>query len=223
MAIHHFGQQASAEAVADLCRAAGRRAHVLMGNFAVDPGLAATAVHDAVAGLGRIDILVNNAAVTTKREPFETHSRALFEEIMTVNVTAPFLATQAAAGYMIRQGSGGRIINLGSVHGRMSAPQRTAYEVSKGAIHALTFSTAVALGQHGITVNCVAPGAISVEHNAGVFDLAWYISRTPVGRMGTPDDIASLIVYLASAEAGFISGETIYADGAMMRRMPLVK
>lgn len=223
MAIHHFGEQAAAEAVAELCRSAGQRARVFLGDFAADPSLAAAAVHDTAAHLGRIDILVNNAGVTTKREPFETHSRALFDEIMAVNATAPFLSTQAAAGHMIRQGTGGRVINIGSVHGRMSAPGRTAYEVSKGAIQALTFSTAVALGRHGITVNCVAPGAISVEHNAGAFDLDWYVSRTPVGRLGMPDDIASLIVYLAGADAGFISGETIYVDGGMTRRMPLVK
>ena len=223
IAIHHFGRPEEAEAVAEQCRAQGHQAVTSLADFAADPSSAAAIVDDAVARLGRIDILVNNAAVTTRREPFVTHSRALFEQIMAVGVTAAFLGTQTAAQHMIAQGIGGRVINIGSVHARSSAPQRTAYEVSKGALHAFTFSAAVQLGQYGITVNCVAPGAIGVAHNADVFDAAWYVSRTPVGRLGTTDDIAALVVFLASDEASFISGETIFADGGMTRRMALIK
>jgi NAD(P)-dependent dehydrogenase (short-subunit alcohol dehydrogenase family) len=148
----------------------------------------------------------------------------LFEEILAVNVTATFLATQAAARRMIAQANGGRIVNIGSVHARQSAPGMTAYEVSKGALGAMTFSTAVALGAYGITVNCVAPGAVVVERYADFeYDPAWYISRTPVGRLGTPDDIAAAVVFLCSDAAAFITGETLFVDGGMTRRMPLVK
>jgi NAD(P)-dependent dehydrogenase (short-subunit alcohol dehydrogenase family) len=223
IAIHHFGPREQADAVADACRAAGRRTAIVLADFARDPGSAAAFVDESVRQLGRVDVLVNNAGVTSKREPFETHSRALFEEIMAVNVTAAFLASQAAARHMIERGEGGRIINIGSVHARMSAPQRTAYETSKGALHALTFSTAVALGRYGITVNCVAPGAIQVETNVGVFDLDWYVSRTPIGRLGDAADVAAAVLFLASADAGFITGETLVVDGGMTRRMALVK
>jgi len=182
-------------------------------------------VEQAVARLGRIDILVNNAGLTDVREPFETHSREAFERTLAVNVVAAFLGAQAAARHMIAQADGGRIINIGSVHARQSAPQRVAYEVSKGALHALTYSAAVQLGHHGITVNCVAPGAIWVERYEALdtFDEAWYVSRTPAGRMGRPDDIAAAVVFLASPDAAFITGETLFVDGGMTRRMPLVK
>jgi len=112
---------------------------------AADPGLAAAIVDAAVERLGRIDILVNNAAVTTKMAPFETLAREVFEETLAVNVTAPFLATQAAARHMIAAGRGGRIVNIGSVHARVSAPGAAAYEASKGGILALTAASAVAM------------------------------------------------------------------------------
>jgi NAD(P)-dependent dehydrogenase (short-subunit alcohol dehydrogenase family) len=222
--LHYRDHGARAAEIATACRAIGRRAETTAGDFASDPGAAAQVVAYAADRLGSVDILINNAAVTTKAEPLETHSRELFEEILAVNVTATFLATQAAARRMIAQSNGGRIINIGSVHARQSAPGMTAYEVSKGALSAMTFSTAVALGEHGITVNCVAPGAVVVERYADFeYDPAWYISRTPVGRLGTPDDIAAVVVFLCSEAAAFITGETLYVDGGMTRRMPLVK
>lgn len=222
--LHYRSSAASLEDLAAECRAMGRRVEIERADFAADPGLAAAIVDAAVERLGRIDILVNNAAVTTKMAPFETLEREVFEETLAVNVTAPFLATQAAARHMIAAGRGGRIVNIGSVHARVSAPGAAAYEASKGAILALTAASAVALGQYGITVNCVAPGAIVVERYADLdWDEAWFVSRTPVGRNGRPEDIAATVRFLAGDDAGFITGETIYVDGGMTRRMSLVK
>ena len=222
--LHYRSHAASLDAVAADCRALGRRVAVAQGDFATDPGSAAAIVDAAVRQLGRVDILVNNAANTSNLEPVLEMGRALFEETLAVNVTAPFLAAQAAARQMVAQGTGGRIVNIGAVHGRQSAPAHTAYETSKGAIDALTFSLAVALGANGITVNCVAPGAIVVERYEGSgWDPDWFISRTPVGRNGRPEDIAAMVRFLCTDEAGFVTGETIYVDGGMTRRMPLVK
>jgi 3-oxoacyl-[acyl-carrier protein] reductase len=222
--LHYRSSSASIEDLAAECRAIGRRVEIERADFAADPGLAAAIVDAAVERLGRIDILVNNAAVTTKMAPFETLAREVFEETLAVNLTAPFLATQAAARHMIAAGRGGRIVNIGSVHARVSAPGAAAYEASKGGILALTAASAVALGQYGITVNCVAPGAIIVERYADLdWDEAWFVSRTPVGRNGRPEDIAATVRFLAGDEAGFITGETIYVDGGMTRRMSLVK
>jgi 3-oxoacyl-[acyl-carrier protein] reductase len=222
--LHYRSSVASLEGVAADCRVMGRRVETMQADFVDDPGLAAAIVDAAIERFGRIDILVNNAAVTTKMAPFEALSRELFEETLAVNVTSPFLATQAAARHMAAAGRGGRIINIGSVHGLVSAPGSAAYEASKGAIHALTRASAVSLGQHAITVNCVAPGVIVVERYDELdWDEAWYVGRTPVGRNGRPEDIAATVAFLASDAAGFISGETIYVDGGMTKRMSLVR
>jgi 3-oxoacyl-[acyl-carrier protein] reductase len=222
--LHYRSSTATLEGVAAECRALGRRVEIERADFAADPGLAAAVVDAAVERLGRIDILVNNAAVTTKMEAFEALSRELFEETLAVNLTAPFLATQAAARHMAAAGRGGRIINIGSVHARVSAPGAAAYESSKGGILALTAASAIGLGQHAITVNCVAPGMIVVErYDDFEWDEAWCIGRTPIGRNGRPEDIAGIVRFLAGDEASFITGETIYVDGGMTRRMSLVK
>ncbi len=222
--LHYRSSAASLEGVAAACRGMGRRVETQQADFAQDPGLAAGIVDATVERFGRIDILVNNAAVTTKLAPFESLGQELFEETLAVNVTSPFLATQAAARHMVAAGRGGRIINIGSVHGLVSAPGSAAYEASKGAILALTRASAVSLGQHGITVNCVAPGVIVVERYGDLdWDEAWYVSRTPVARNGRPEDIAATVAFLASDAAGFISGETIYVDGGMTKRMSLVR
>ena len=222
--LHYRSSAGSLASLAEDCRAMGRRVETEQADFAQDPGLAAKVVDAAVERLGRIDILVNNAAVTTKMAPFESLSQEVFAETLAVNVTAPFLATQAAARHMDAAGRGGRIINIGSVHARASAPGAAAYEASKGGVVALTAASAVSLGRYGITVNCVGPGAVVVERYEDVdWDEAWYVSRTPVGRLGRPEDIAATVRFLASDEAGFISGETIYVDGGMTRRMSLVQ
>jgi glucose 1-dehydrogenase len=224
--LHYRSHRQQAEELAATIEPLGRRVAVGAADFAADPGEAARIVDEAVAGLGRVDVLVNNAArFETAYEPFETRGRALFEEILAVNVTAVFLATQAAARHMIRQGTGGRIVNISSVHSRTSAPGMTAYETSKGAVNALTYSSAVALGEHGITVNAVAPGAIWVERYEQIpnFDRAWYDGRIPMGRLGRPDDIAAVVAFLASDAAGYLTGETIFVDGGATRRMSFVK
>lgn len=223
VALHHRSHAGRAEAVAAEARALGRRAIVLQADFGRDPGAAAALVDATVAELGRIDTLVCNAALTDRLAPLATMPRTMFEETLAVNVTAPFLGIQAAARHMVAAGHGGRIITIGSVHGRQSAPDHIAYEASKGAIEALTRAAAIALGGDSITVNCVAPGAIVVERYGEAFDEDWFISRTPVGRNGVPEDIAAVVAFLASDGAGFINGETIVVDGGMTRRMPLVR
>lgn len=224
LVLHYRGHGAALERFAARWSAAGRRVEVVRADFSADPASAADLVDSAVERLGRVDILVNNAAVTTGIASFEEMTRELLDETLRVNVVATFLATQAAARHMMAAGNGGRIINIGSIHGRQAAPGFLAYEASKGAVHSLTYSSAVALGQHGITVNCVAPGTVVVERYEMLdWDEAWALSRTPVQRMGTPADIAALVVFLAGDEAGFITGETIFVDGGLTRRMALVK
>lgn len=221
----HFRTHGRAvESLAAECRALGRRVEIEQADFASDPGLAATVVRTAFARYGRVDILVNNAAVTTKMAPFEVLTREVFEETLAVNLTAPFLATQAAAQVMVPSGRGGRIINIGSVHAQMSVPGAAAYDASKGGIQALTAASAIALGRHRITVNCVAPGAIVVERYADTaWDDAWSVSRTPIGRNGRPEDVAAAVCFLVSEDAEFVTGATLVVDGGMTRFMPLAR
>jgi NAD(P)-dependent dehydrogenase (short-subunit alcohol dehydrogenase family) len=214
-----------AAAVATEVEALGRRVVSVAADFAADPGQAARVVDEAVARFGRVDILVSNAATwEVADEPFEVETQTRFEEILAVNVTAVFVGMQAAAGDMIRRGSGGRIINVSSVHSRQAAGM-TAYEASKGAINALTASAAVSLGRHGITVNAVAPGAIWVERYEQIpgFDRAWYEGRIPLGRLGEADDIAAVVAFLASDAGRYVSGETIFVDGGLTRRLSLLR
>ncbi len=217
---HATGVQRTAAACEDL----GVRAITVQADFAADPGSAAAVVDTAVERLGRVDILVNDAAITTRSEPVLEHSRELFEQVLAVNVEAPFLAAQACARHLVAAGRPGRIINIGSVHGRQSVDGWAAYETSKGAIEALTRALAITLGPHGITVNCVAPGLVVVERYDELdWDPDWATGRIPVGRAGTPRDIAEAVRYLASDAAGFISGETLVVDGGMTRRMSLAR
>jgi NAD(P)-dependent dehydrogenase (short-subunit alcohol dehydrogenase family) len=208
-----------AEAMAEM-RQSGRQVEALSADFAADPGLAAQVVQSAIARFGKVDILVNNAAVVLKREVLEDYPRDLFEEYLAVNVTSVFLALQAAARHMIERGAGGRIINLSSILSRVTTEDFVGYAAAKGAINSLTYSAAVRLGKHGITVNAVAPGAIQVERSARHTDaeLASWFRRIPMGRMGRADDIASLITFLASDEASYITGEVITVDGGVTRR-----
>lgn len=223
LVLHYRSHVEWLDAVVADVKAAGRRVETVQADFAIDEEAPARVIEAAAERLGRVDILVNNAAVTNPGASVADLERDALAEVLDVNVTAPFLAAQAAARHMAVVGAG-RIINIGSVHAIQSAPGNAAYEASKGAITALTASLAIELGPLGITANCVAPGAVVVERYAGLdLDDDWYISRTPVGRMGRPDDIASTICFLASDQAGFITGETIVVDGGMTKRMPLVR
>jgi NAD(P)-dependent dehydrogenase (short-subunit alcohol dehydrogenase family) len=223
--LHYRSSRASVECVCRDVARAGGRAELFAADFAADPATARALVEAAHERFGRVDILVNNAAVTTKSAPFLEHSRELLEEALRVNVVAAFLASQAAALCMVEGGRGGRIINIGSIHSRQAAPGLAAYEATKGAISALTFSNAVELGTHRITVNCVAPGAVVVERYGEWlgWDPEWAASRTPLGRNGTPADIAAVVRFLVSDGASFITGETIYVDGGATRREGLLK
>jgi NAD(P)-dependent dehydrogenase (short-subunit alcohol dehydrogenase family) len=184
------------------------------------PTVLGSAVLDA---FGSIDVVVNNAAIAA-RLPTADLDAALIDGMYAVNVRAPLLLIAALIPAMIERGSGS-IINLSSVSGVVGTPRRAAYAATKGAIDAATRSLAMELGPHGIRVNSVAPGVVDTDlwvRNKAIPGVIEAIdAQTPLRRWSQPDDIADVIVFLASDAARFVTGETISADGGMARTLDL--
>ena len=169
---------------------------------------------------GRIDLLVNNAGVQTWKPLLEVTEEE-WDLVVDTNLKGCFLCTQHAGRYMKDHG-GGSIVNLGSGCNKLAFPSLVAYTASKGGIEMFTKEAAVELGQYGIRVNCIAPGSIESERTRREDpDYAGTWSKlTPLGRVGTAADIAPVVVFLASPPASFISGQTIWIDGALFTRAP---
>ncbi len=209
--------QAGAEATAAEIAGLGRVA------FAVRADVRVAAEVDAMFAevlrrFPRLDILVNNAGVQTF-SPLLDLEESEWDRVIDTNLKGCFLCTQRAARHMKDQ-DGGRIINIGSGCNKVAFPRLVSYTASKGGIEMFTKVAAVELGPYKITVNCVAPGAIEVErtrHEVGDFAGTWS-RETPLGRIGVPQDIGRAVAFLASDEADFITGQTVWVDGGLFAR-----
>jgi len=168
-----------------------------------------------IAAFGRLDLLVNNAGVQTWK-PLLDVTEEEWDLVIDTNLKGCFLCTQQAARSMKDTG-GGSIVNLGSGCNKLAFPSLVAYTASKGGIEMFTKEAAIELGQYGIRVNCLAPGSIESERTRQEDpDYAGTWSKlTPLGRVGTATDIAPTVAFLASPAASFISGQTIWIDGAL--------
>jgi NAD(P)-dependent dehydrogenase (short-subunit alcohol dehydrogenase family) len=188
-------------------------------------GEVANLVAATEAAFGPIDVLVNNAAVLAAVDFLEL-SEAEFDRVIRVNLKGSFLAGQAVARRMVEGvKSGGRrgaIVNLSSVNAVFAIANQVPYSVSKGGINQLTKVMALSLAPYGIRVNAVGPGSINTEMLASTMQnpeaRKRILSRTPLGRIGEPAEIAAIVAFLASDDASYITGQTIYADGG---RLPL--
>ncbi len=177
-------------------------------------------VRAAVAGFGRLDILVNNAGIIHTAEFLEL-AETDFDRVMRVNLKGAFLVGQAAARQMVRQGAGGAIVNMSSVNAVVAIPNQIPYVVSKGGLNQLTKVMALALAPHAIRVNAIGPGTIATElARKAVLGSEEarrrILSRTPLGRLGTVEEVAAVAVFLASDEASYLTGQTIYPDGGRL-------
>src|ERR1700722_16340535 len=180
-------------------------------------------IDTAVSAYGRLDVMVKNAGVETRTSVLDT-TEAQYEKGLDINLKSAFFGTQLAAKQMIAQGGGGRIINMTSVHEDWPMPGNTAYCLSKGGMRMLTRCAGVELAPHGITVTGVGPGAVDTPINASTAAdptlLAKLDAAIPIGRMAEPDEIGSVVAFLAGDGASYITATTIFADGGIMQSSP---
>ena len=173
-------------------------------------------VAGAVARFGRIDVMVNYAGICPI-VPFLDVTEETYDRVLDVNLKGAFFGTQAAGRQMIAQGGGGVIIIMSSINSGLANPNVAPYAISKGGMNQITGTAAVAFAPHGIRVAGVGPGTIMSEMVAGDFlNSAGHkaiMMRTPMGRYGEPQEIASVVAFLASDDASYITGETVYPDG----------
>jgi glucose 1-dehydrogenase len=177
-------------------------------------------VDKAVGAFGRLDIMVNNAGVETRSSVLDT-TEEQYDRVLAVNLKSAFFGTQIAARQMIRQGGGGRIINITSVHEDWPMPGNAAYCLSKGGMRMLTRTSGVELARHNILVVGVGPGAVATPINLATMNdpqkLAQLNAAIPLGRMARPEEIARVVGFVAGDGASYLTATTIFADGGIMQ------
>ena len=177
----------------------------------------------AVKAFGRLDIMVNNAGIETRTSVLDT-TEEQYEKVLDINLKSAFFGTQIAAKQMIKQGGGGRIINITSVHEDWPMPGNTAYCLSKGGMRMLTRTAGVELAPHNILVVGVGPGAVASPINlatmANPVEMAKLNAAIPLGRMAQPSEIGSVVALLAGGGANYITATTVFADGGLMQSSP---
>lgn len=189
-----------------------------------DGAKAEEAIRQAADIFGRADILVNNAAMSITRDFFET-SREEWQKVLDVNLTAYFLCARTAACEMRRTGDGGSIVNIASVHQRISEPRSGAYAASKGGVSQLTRNLAIELAPHNIVVNSISPGFVrtpmsftdGVDETTTKRFLNYYVEsgRIPLRRAGLPEEVAAAALFLAARECAYITGADLAVDGGL--------
>ena len=212
VAINYLNSKQEAEAVAERIRKAGGNATVIRADIG-DPAQARSLVESTVREFGRLDILVNNAGITMMA-PIEAIDQEQIRLQLMVNVEGPIFTVRAAQGYLPSQG--GRVINITGNVQLHPVPGTSVYAAAKGAIDALTRAWAKELGPRGVTVNAVGPGPTATEAFDAVSndDLKnLFVARTPLGRIGAPSDIASVVAFLASPDAEWVTGQVLLANG----------
>ncbi len=215
VAINYYSDEAGAEETRKVIEGKGQRCFTVDGDVGTKLDVEAM-ISAVVAELGGLDCMVNNAGRQTFASVLEL-SEEDWDKTIRTNLKGSFLCTQIAGRVLKEQGRGGAIINIGSGANKQPFLNLVDYCASKGGLEQLTRVSACELGQYGIRVNCVAPGAIEIERTreespdyAGTWS-----PLTPMGRIGLPEDIANMVVHLASDAAEFVTGQTVYVDGGL--------
>ena len=206
------------EAAASLRGAGGRVATAVAD---VGSGEDVSRVFDQIERVfGRLDVVIANAGVYTSAD-FLAVTEADFDRVLRTNLKSVFLCGQAAAKMMVRHGCIGSTVNMSSINAVIVNPDAVPYAVSKGGVNQLTKAMAISLSSHGIRVNALGPGTIltdlargAVLHDASAH--ARILSRTPLGRLGMPEEVAAAAAFLASDDASYITGQTLYVDGGRL-------
>lgn len=195
----------------------GRRAHKIAADF-THPGAVQSLVAEAVSVWGRLDILVNNAGMEI-HAPFTEVTDEDYDRVMAVNLRAPFFATQAFVRHLKQSRRPGKVVNVSSIHEDLPFPNFSTYCLSKGGLRMMTRTLAVELRGTGVTINGIAPGAIKTPINEDLMEdeekVRALLNQIPLARMGTPGDVASVAVFLASSEADYVTGATYVVDGGL--------
>jgi glucose 1-dehydrogenase len=180
-------------------------------------------IDQAVQAFGRVDIMVNNAGIETRTSILDT-TEEQYDRVMDINLKSAFFGTQIAARQMVKQGGGGRIINISSVHEDWPMPGNTAYCLSKGGMRMLTRTAGVELAPQNILVVGVGPGAVATPINQSTMQdpakLKALDAAIPLGRLAQPEEIANLVAFLAGDGATYMTATTVFADGGIMQSSP---
>jgi 3-oxoacyl-[acyl-carrier protein] reductase len=216
LAINYRGNAAAADEVAQQIIGLGRRAITIQGDTSEGRDACEAMVKEALDGLGSIDILVNNAGITRDNLIMRMDAEE-WDAVIDTNLSGPFWMTRAVARPMLKARAG-RIINMSSAAGRMGNAGQANYAAAKAGLIGLTKTTARELASRGITCNAIAPGLISTDLTADLPEAATEALKgmTPLGYIGTVEDVAAAAVYLASDEARYVTGQVLGVDGGIV-------
>jgi glucose 1-dehydrogenase len=213
---YHQGADEARQVLAEV-EAAGRRGVAIQADLRRADG-ARQLIDDSARALGRLDVLVNNAGGGNAGSYLDVDEDQ-YDDVLNLTLKGAFFASQAFARRLIDDRRPGRIVNISSVHEEIAFPGHAAYCAAKGGVRALTRDLAIELAPHNITVNAVAPGLIATDATAAIVEdspkLAKVLEQIPLRRLGTPDEVAAVVAFLASDDAAYVTGSAYFVDGGL--------